>query len=71
LQKIKDAEEHLIDLKTPCSGNKSLRIKILCTMIAIHTNFIILYCAAPMPNIVVKFRNIYTVLKIDFPENPI
>ena len=34
-------------------------------MIEIHTNFIILYYAALMPNIGVKFRNIGKVIKIE------
>jgi len=35
-------------------------------MIEIHTNFIILYYAALMPNIGVKFRNIGSAIEFDF-----
>jgi len=38
---------------------------IFSTIIEIHTNFIILYYAALLPNIGVKFRNIGKVIKIE------
>jgi len=39
------------------------------TMIEIHPNSIILYYAALMPNIEVKFRNLSNIPKIDFSSN--
>ena len=58
LPNIKDAEEHFFDSSKRYLQLVNQSIKLFGAMIKINTNSIILYYAALVSNIGVKFRNI-------------